>query len=51
MNKASARILLKEAYRDGDWVTIAYLLLRFGRELLSYLRELQAERKAEKLKP
>jgi hypothetical protein len=48
MTLASARIRLKEAYQENDWFTIAILLLQFGKELLSYFRELQAERKERK---
>lgn len=45
MNINSAKIRLREAYRDNDWVVILTLVLRFGAELLTLLNELRAERK------
>ncbi len=49
MTLASAQVKLKEAYQENNWFAIALLLLRFGSELLAYLRELQAEKKKESL--
>lgn len=48
MTLASAKIRMKEAYRDGDWVVILTLILRFGSELIALLKELKAEKKKKK---
>lgn len=45
MTIAVAKDRLRQAYQENDWVTIISLILRFGTELIAYLRELRAERK------
>lgn len=45
MTIAVAKDRLKQAYQENDWVTIIALILRFGVELIAYLRELKAEKK------
>lgn len=47
MNKASAKILMREAVRDNDWFLIISLILKFGSELLTLYKELRAEKKKE----